>query len=551
MTAIDLKQWEDKVKSELKGKAWQSVFNKCTADGIVIPPVCTAKDRPESTWIAKPRLNWSRVWRLEPEAQNRDILEVLNLGADTLWIRFERTGYNGHRSGWSNTDIEHWKALTAGVHLSLLHVVVEVGDHPEDVKALFDALCPDHPTIVYVNDLVSDSIIEAKQTHSSMVPVSNTTLAQLIGATPVQELELHLRCWAMALDANESGFEQCAKSIQIVLPADAHIFETVAKFRAIRQLWHAFWSCCGVEVDPRITAITSPRMMADIDEYTNILRCTHASTGAILGGCDSLCILPFDYRLSVTMPDSCRMSVITHAILEEESLLGCIQDPMSGSYYVEQLTEALAEKAWSAFRRWRLAGARTILDNDLRKRIIMALDKRFEAIAHRRLPLTSISEFPHIEAVFHSRATHWALKSGTLMYDSDVFTDLRRRLLARTSNPTLTILCIGQEAQWTARYHFAMNAFAVGGWKHVQQSILNATQLSEALSKIPMNTPVCICAPNVVYSEIVDSGWATKRPLYLAGPPTIATQIGAMPIHLGCNLRQVLLSLCEPQGDMQ
>ena len=114
----------------------------------------------------------------------------------------------------------------------------------------------------------------------------------------------------MALDANPEDPEGCARSIQIKLPADAHIFETVAKFRAIRQLWHAFWACCGVAVEPTITAVTSPRMMADVDEYTNILRCTHAATGAILGGCDALCISAFDHRWpeAPRNPAACRSS---------------------------------------------------------------------------------------------------------------------------------------------------------------------------------------------------------------------------------------------------
>ena len=144
MTAIDLKKWEEKVKSELRGKAWETVFNKSTADGIPIPPVYTSKDRVQTSWTAKSTLNWSRVWRLDPGAQNQDILEVLGLGVDTLWIRFE-TGQNGHRSGWSTTNLEQWKTLTAGVHLSMFKIVVEMGDQADQVKALFGARMPRSP----------------------------------------------------------------------------------------------------------------------------------------------------------------------------------------------------------------------------------------------------------------------------------------------------------------------------------------------------------------------------------------------------------------------
>ena len=89
MTTVDLKQWEEKVKSELRGKPWDAVFTKRTADGIAITPVYTAKDRNVGQAIAKSALNWQRVWLLQPESQNKDVLEALSLGVDTLWIRFE------------------------------------------------------------------------------------------------------------------------------------------------------------------------------------------------------------------------------------------------------------------------------------------------------------------------------------------------------------------------------------------------------------------------------------------------------------------------------
>ena len=551
MTTVDLKQWEEKVKSELRGKPWDSAFTKRTADGIAIPPVYTAKDRNIGQPIAKSALNWQRVWLLQPESQNKDVLEALSLGVDTLWIRFELNGERATRHGWNSLDLDVWKAVFEGVHLSMLNLVIEAGDSASDIKALFEALSPNHPSCRFVKDVISEALLDIHVVGDELTILSSTALAQLYGATPIQELELHLRAWAMALERHSQNPERCANSIQIQLPADAHIFETVAKFRTIRQLWHAFWGCAGVSVEPKITALTSPRMMSDIDEYTNILRSTHAATAAIMGGCDQLCILPFDYRLSENRPEAQRMSAIIHAILEEESFLGSIQDPMSGSYYIESLTEQLSEQAWENFRQWSRTEGHSLLGQGIRAQMSEAQQVRIAAIAHRQLPLTSISAFPKVDLDIAERAVHWTVSSGQLSYDSDVFTNLRRRLLRHSSEPTVHIVCIGQESQWTARYHFTLNAFAVGGWRHQLHALSDIEALGQTIAALPSDAPVCLCAPNEIYGRLKTAGWSSERSLFLAGAAQHAASLGAKPIYLGCDLQQILQRLCDAQEAKQ
>jgi methylmalonyl-CoA mutase len=128
-------------------------------------------------------------------------------------------------------------------------------------------------------------------------------------------------------------------------------FTEIAKLRAARVLWHRVMS----EFSPkkpqslmlRTHCQTSGVSLTEQDPYNNVVRTTIEAMAAVLGGTQSLHTNAFDEALGLPTEMSARIARNTQLILAEETGVPAVVDPLGGSYYVEWLTNALAERAWS------------------------------------------------------------------------------------------------------------------------------------------------------------------------------------------------------------
>src|SRR6478672_5322762 len=153
------------------------------------------------------------------------------------------------------------------------------------------------------------------------------------------------------------GVRDALRQISFRFAADDDQFMTIGKLRAARQLWARVAELLG---DPdagvaTIHAVTSLPMMAERDPWVNMLRTTLAAFGAGVGGADTVLVQPFDVAIPGGFPGiaagfSRRIARNTQLLLLEESHIGRVLDPAAGSWFVEDLTEQLAEQAWTHFR---------------------------------------------------------------------------------------------------------------------------------------------------------------------------------------------------------
>ena len=159
------------------------------------------------------------------------------------------------------------------------------------------------------------------------------------------------------------------------------------------------FECCGVaSVDVPIFTTSSPRMMTRYDPWVNMLRTTTSSFAAICGGADSICILPYDWRLERTERGR-RMARNIHAILSEECRMDSVTDPAFGSYAIESMTQDYCERAWEEFRSWEREGGffKGIDSCNIRNRLREQLTERQRWIRCGKLKLTGVSAFPNAE----------------------------------------------------------------------------------------------------------------------------------------------------------
>ena len=136
----------------------------------------------------------------------------------------------------------------------------------------------------------------------------------------------------------------------------SHYFFEIAKIRALRKLWETLAPEYSLPTECYITALPSQRNKTIYDYNVNMLRTTTECMSAILGGADTICNLPYDALFHKDNDFAERIARNQLLILKEESYFDAIESPATGSYYIESLTQQLAEKALVLFKDIELNG---------------------------------------------------------------------------------------------------------------------------------------------------------------------------------------------------
>ncbi|MSR39022.1 MAG: methylmalonyl-CoA mutase [Planctomycetes bacterium] len=205
------------------------------------------------------------------------------------------------------------------------------------------------------------------------------------GATAEQELAYTL---ADGLEYLRTGIEagldvdRLAARMSFFFGIGMNFFTEVCKLRAARLLWSKIVIAFGAK-EPKSMALrthcqTSGWSLAAQDPYNNVVRTCLEALAAVLGGTQSLHTNALDEALALPSTFSARIARNTQLILQEESHVTHVADPLAGSHYVEWLTDQLAQKAWTLIQEVEALGGMT-------KAIEAGLPKlRIEEAAARR-----------------------------------------------------------------------------------------------------------------------------------------------------------------------
>ena len=129
-----------------------------------------------------------------------------------------------------------------------------------------------------------------------------------------------------------------------------NFFMEAAKLRAARQIWARIMMDFGAKSERskvlRTHCQTSGVSLTEQDPYNNVVRTAFEAMAAVLGGTQSLHTNSFDEAIALPTEFSARIARNTQLILQHETGVANVVDPLGGSYYVEALTRDLAEEAW-------------------------------------------------------------------------------------------------------------------------------------------------------------------------------------------------------------
>ena len=183
------------------------------------------------------------------------------------------------------------------------------------------------------------------------------------------------------------------------------LFTEVAKVRALRLMWARILDACGADSTHAghvaIHCSGSPRTRTTRDPWVNMLRGTSECFSAIVGGATSISVTPFDDALGAPDPLARRLARNTQLVLRLESHLDAVVDPAGGSWYVEALTQELAERAWARFQELEAAGGarQAAIDGAIEQLAADAHQSRARDVAKRKRPLTGVSSFANPDEV--------------------------------------------------------------------------------------------------------------------------------------------------------
>ena len=567
-----IEQWRGMVDKALKGADFDKRLVAKTADGIRVEPLYTRKDALVSAEGAMPGaapftrgtkslrdgLGWDiRTIHIEsdPEALNAAILDDLDGGVTSIALQAGGIGLAPTKEAFAVAlkdvlldvcpiavvaEEQFFAAATA-----LMAVWTERGFSGAQRHGAFGA----DPLGVLARqgvlaETVETNLARAVALTKMALPMPNVTALiadgtayHVAGATEAQELACMLATFVSYLRACEQGGiapKDGIAKISVSLAADADEFATIAKLRAARRLVWRVADACGTgdaAAKVQFACPTSYRMLAKRDCWTNILRTTIACTGAAIGGADAIVVLPFTFALGKPDAFARRVARNIQIVCQEESNLGRVTDPAGGSWYVEQLTEDLAKKAWEIFqdieaRGGMLAGLTT---GYVQEMIAKAAEARAKAIATGKQELTGVSAFP-ILGDDGVKTEPWPTRqmgaAGKAVIEvtplkphrlGEAFEALRDAADA-AGGYTVFLASLGEIAEHNVRTTWIKNYLAAGGIATlISDGYASAEDAAKAFKASGVKA-ACICSSDAVNATLAEP---TARALKAAGAKLI------------------------------
>jgi len=598
-------EWLDKIEVDLKGADFQKRLVWRTNEGFNVQPFYRREDLkdlktpdalPGEFPFVRGNKKDSNEWYVrqnikvdDPKEANKKALDILNKGINSLGFQFSGDLV-------SKDTVE---TLLDGIYCDIVEVNF--------------ATCPKH-SVELAEILVGFFQNKGYDKEKVVGSIEFDPMAKIVmkgkDVTPVLEIAPKLvetlkdypnfRCIAVSSDAlnnagayivQELGYalawgneylqqlvdagvdvDLAAKSIKFNMGVSENYFMEIAKFRAARLLWaqivKQYEPKCDCACKMVVNATTSFYNQTLFDSYVNLLRSQTEAMSAALGSVHSMVVTPFDAPYEEATDFSERIARNQQLLIKEESHFDRIVDPSAGSYYIEHLTNALAQEAWKIFLKVEEEGgflaavkAGTIQDD-----INATNVKRHGDAAKRKEFLLGTNQFPNFTEKSEGKkalgsacccgataeaAPFKAISSTRLAAD---FENLRIHT-EETKVPTAFMLTIGNLAMRQARAQFSCNFLACAGYKVIDNLGFKTVEEGIDAALEAKADIVVICSSDDEYAEyaIPAFKYLNGRAMFVvAGAPACMEDLKAAGIenyiHVKCNVLETLKEYNQKLG---
>lgn len=520
-------EWEDMIMRDLKGADYNRKLVWKTMEGFDVKPYYRSADLEKINYLKvypgdfpfvrsgrKKENNWfvrQDIVVDDIKKANKKALDILMKGIDSLgWVLNDE-------KATSSDEIEQ---LMENIYAQIVEVNFVCGSQAHAVLSIYLELVKKYnrdlqkihgsvdfdpignllTTGRFYQEEVQDfdacaKIIDA----SAHVPHFRTLavkpfLFRNAGSSIVEELAFGL-AWAneylSRLTEKGISVDDIAPNIKFHFGVGSNYFMEIAKIRAIRLLWAKIVNVYGPSdaefTRTHIHSVTTDWNKTLYDPYVNMLRTTTEAMSAIIGGANSLTVRPFDAMFRTASEFSERIARNQQLLLREESYLDKIVDPAAGSYYIETLTDSIAEQAWKLFIEIDEMGGfiHALTKGFVQDRIGQTAKKRDAAIAVRKEVLVGTNQYPNFSEYLDPQIGGWALKPVDLTAEKTLIETLKpyrgaqqfEQLRAATDihsrnskRPDVFMLTYGSLAMRRARSQFSSNFFACAGFNIIDNN---------------------------------------------------------------------------------
>ncbi|MET4896770.1 methylmalonyl-CoA mutase [Sphingomonadaceae bacterium jetA1] len=405
----DMADWEKLAAKEVKGRdlIWR------TPEGIAVKPLYTAADVAVDPGLpgfapftrgVRASMYAGRPWTIRQyagfstaEESNAFYRRNLAAGQKGLSVAFDLATHRGYdsdhprvtgdvgKAGVAIDTVEDMKILFDGIPLDAMSVSMtmngavipilaffivaaeEQGVHRSKLEGTIQNdilkefmvrntyIYPPEPSMRIISDIFAYTSAEMPKFNS--ISISGYHM-QEAGATQLQELAFTIADGMEYVKygvASGLDIDAFAGRLSFFFAIGMNFFMEVAKLRAARVLWHRAMTQLGAKDERskmlRTHCQTSGVSLTEQDPYNNVIRTTIEAMAAMLGGTQSLHTNALDEAIALPTDFSARIARNTQIVIQEETGMTKVVDPLGGSYYVESLTQSLVDGAWTLIER--------------------------------------------------------------------------------------------------------------------------------------------------------------------------------------------------------
>ena len=605
---VSTEQWESVIAVDLKGADYEKKLVWRTAEGFNVRPYYRAENLDGIKYLGSqcgefPYVrgtgkdnNWRIVQTIEvgcPKEANAQATVLLTKGVESIGFvigdkEFSAADLDTLLSGISvkNTELVFSGCATKKVAGLFIDKMDKEGVDPETVRASFvldpivkkltlkgTMACKNGQCKGFENlaSLISKG---AAYKRIRFVNVSGEIFHNS-GSTIVQELAFTLAAgheYVVKLMEQGLSVDQVAPALRFSMAISSNYFMEIAKFRAARLLWANIMApynpSRGCASKMKVHAVTSKWNMTVYDPYVNMLRGTTEAMSAAVSGVHSIEVLPFDTPYEKPTDFSARIARNVQLLLKEESHFNQVCDAAGGSYYIENLTNSIAEQAWNQLRQVEEKGGyiAAFEAGFIQDQVEASAAKKNSNIATRRETLLGTNQFPNFNEVADEAITEDVVtgkstcKCGCASQAADgvrplkpyrgamAFEQMRLKVDRSGKQPKAFMLTCGALAFARARAQFSCNFFACAGirvqdntyFKSVEEGVKAAL---EAKAEI-----VVICAADDDYATLAPEAFkllGDKAIFVVAGAPACKEELEAQGIKNFISVRNNVLETLQ------
>ena len=361
--------------------------------------------------------------------------------------------------------------------------------------------------------------------------------------------------WLSLLTEQGYGVDEVAARIKFNMGVSDNYFMEIAKFRAARLLWAQIVKKYEPQSDEacqmHVCAFTSRFNQTVFDSYVNLLRSQTETMSAAIGNVDSIVVTPFDAAYKEPDDFSERLARNQQLLLKEEAHFDKLVDVGGGSYYIEHLTDALAQQAWKLFLAVESEGGflAYALQGKVQEDVNATNVKRHADAAKRKEFMLGTNQFPNFteksegkvpielqDSACDHHGGHHAQTLPVLNRSrmASEFERLRLQTEAAEKQPVAFMLTIGNLAMRQARAQFSCNFLACAGYKVVDNLGFKTVEEGVDAALAAGADMVVICSSDDEYAEyaIPAFQYLNGRALFVvAGAPACSEDLKAAGIE--------------------